>query len=128
MTANIAPLAYRELPRIRYEAMLVLQQNLGLQASRDVIERAVVELSDRLCKLELALYDRDFDAVQTLSVSLIAISTQIGLTEFADVASDLVFCIDCQEMTATHAVAARLLRLGESSMFEAAQFAELTGG
>lgn len=106
----------------------MLQENLGPQASRDVIERAVFEVSDRLCKLELALFGRDFDRVQTLAVGLIAISSQIGLVEFADVASDLVFCIDCGELTSTHAVAARLLRLGESSMFQAVQFAELAGG
>lgn len=128
MTKNIAPLAYKDVPRIQFEAMVLLQENLGPQTSRDVIERAVFEVSDRLCKLELALYDRDFDQVQTLAVGLIAISAQIGLAEFSDVASDLVFCIDCQEMTATHAVAARLLRLGESSMFQAVQFAEMTGG
>ncbi len=128
MTARIAPLAYRDMPNIQYEAMLILRENLGSEASRDVIERAVFEVSDRLCKLELALYDRDFDTVQTLAVGLIAISCQIGLVEFADVASDLVFCIDCKEMTATHAVAARLLRLGESSIFQAVQFADIAGG
>ena len=127
MTARIAPLAYRDMPNIQYEAMLILRENLGSEASRDVIERAVFEVSDRLCKLELALYDRDFDTVQTLAVGLIAISCQIGLVEFADVASDLVFCIDCKEMTATNAVAAPLLRLGERSIFEAGQFADIAG-
>lgn len=128
MTAKIAPLAHRETPRITYEAMLMLQQNLGLATSRDVIERAVFELSDRLARLELALEEDRLQAVQTLAIGMIAISTQIGLTEFADVAADLVFCIDCENTVAIQAVAARLIRLGERSMSQAVQFAETAGG
>ena len=127
MTAEILAPDYGTEPRIQYEAMELLLQNLGPKVSRDVIERAVCEIDGRMSTLQEALFEGELEPVQTIALRLTAISRQIGLAEFSDVAADLVQCIDRGDITATYAVAARLIRLGESSTFQAVQFAGMSG-
>lgn len=126
MTAEILAPDYRNNPRIQFETMELLLQNLGPKVSRDVIERAVYEIAGRMSRLQRALFDGELGRVRTSALRLTAISRQIGFAEFSDVATDLVHCIDRRDVTATYAVAARLIRLGESSMFQAVQFADMT--
>ncbi len=127
MTAEILAPDFGSEPRIQYEAMELLLQNLGPKASRDVIERAVFEISGRMSNLQEALSEGELGHVRTIALRLTAISRQIGLVEFSDVATDLVQCIGRNDITATYAVAARLIRLGESSLFQAVRFAGMTG-
>ena len=127
MTAEILAPDYRTKPRIQFEAMELLLQNLGPKVSRDVIERAVCEIDGRMGTLQEALFEGELEPVRTIALRLTAISRQIGLVGFSDVATDLVQCIDRGDINATYAVAARLIRLGESSMFQAVQFAGLSG-
>ena len=127
MTAEILAPDFGSEPRIQYEAMELLLQNLGPKASRDVIERAVFEISGRMSNLQKALSEGELGHVRTIALRLTAISRQIGLVEFSDVATDLVQCIGRNDITATYAVAARLIRLGESSLFRAVRFAGMTG-
>ena len=127
MAAEILAPDFGSEPRIQYEAMELLLQNLGPKASRDVIERAVFEISGRMSNLQEALSEGELGHVRTIALRLTAISRQIGLVEFSDVATDLVQCIGRNDITATYAVAARLIRLGESSMFQAVQFAGVSG-
>lgn len=127
MTAEILAPDFGSEPRIQYEAMELLLQNLGPKASRDVIERAVFEISGRMSNLQEALSEGELGHVRTIALRLTAISRQIGLVEFSDVATDLVQCIGRNDITATYAVAARLVRLGESSRFRAVRFAGMTG-
>jgi hypothetical protein len=127
MTAEILAPDYGAEPRIQYEAMELLLQNLGPKVSRDVIERAVCEIDGRLGTLQEALFEGELGPVRTIALRLTAISRQIGLVGFSDVATDLVRCIDRCDITATYAVAERLIRLGESSMFQAVQFAGMSG-
>ncbi len=127
MTAEILAPDFGSEPRIQYEAMELLLQNLGRKASRDVIERAVFEISGRMSNLQEALSEGELGHVRTIALRLTAISRQIGLVEFSDVATDLVQCIGRNDITATYAVAARLIRLGESSLFRAVRFAGMTG-
>jgi hypothetical protein len=124
MQQSVISLQRQEVPEIQTEALHILQRNLGREASRDVIERAIYELSDRLCQLEYCLKMEKLVKVRKLAVGMIAISDQIGMTSISMVCSDLVRCIDQQNATATAAVANRLINLGETSMFEAVEFAD----
>jgi hypothetical protein len=126
MTAEILAPDFGSEPRIQYEAMELLLQNLGPKASRDVIERAVFEISGRMSNLQEALSEGELGHIRTIALRLTAISRQIGLVEFSDVATGLVQCIGRNDITATYAVAARLIRLGESSLFRAVRFAGMT--
>ncbi|GHA47329.1 hypothetical protein GCM10008927_10180 [Amylibacter ulvae] len=119
---NIVQLGMSEVPAIRPEILVELQREMGLQNCQDVVERAVLELSDRLWNLENQLKQHNLSEVQRISNSLIAISQQIGLAEFAAVAQNLANSISQSDKTTVHAIAARLSRVGEASLFYALRF------
>ncbi len=127
MKSNIVPLRHLEAPAVQTEALYSLQASLGMNECRNVIERAVFELSDRLWLLQKALHDAEMKEVKRIARSLVAISAQIGLTEFSLVASDLADCIARGDIVSIGAVSARLIRVGERSLFLAVQFPEITG-
>ncbi|WP_099594349.1 hypothetical protein [Paramylibacter kogurei] len=119
---NIVHLGMSEMPAIKPEILTELQREMGLQNCQDVVERAVLELSDRLWNLENQLKKHNLPEVQRIANSLIAISQQIGLTEFASVAQSLANSISHADQTTVRAIAARLLRVGEVSLFYALRF------
>jgi len=123
----VVPLRHTDVPALQTDALYSLQAALGEDQSRDVIERAAYELSDRLWMLEKAMHDTDLDEVKRIAKGLIAISAQIGLTEFSLVASDLTDCIDRGDQVAIASVGARLVRVGEKSLYMAVSFPEVTG-
>ncbi len=127
MKNNIVPLNLDEDPLVHQDAIRVLQESLGVESSRDVVERAVFEISDRLCRLELAYYEGKLDEVGKLAGSLVSMSTQIGLLVFASVANGLSVSIRNDNRVAASALAARLLRLGESSLFCAVELSDRSG-
>ncbi len=127
MDSMVIALKHADVAVVQTEAMESLCTSVGEEESRDIIERAAVELSDRLWLLEKALHDHEMDEVKRISRSLVAISAQIGLSEFSQVADDLVNCIARNDAVAVAAVAARLVRVGERSLFVAVQFPEITG-
>jgi hypothetical protein len=127
MENEIVPLRHVDAPAMQTDALFSLQASMGVDESKDIIERAVFELSDRLWLLEKALHDTEIAEVKRLAKSLVAISAQIGLSEFSLVASDLTYCIQRDDPVAIQAVAARLVRVGERSLFLAVQFPEITG-
>jgi len=127
MTTNVIPLGFSEAPLVHCDAIETLQASLGQEPGRDVVERAVFEISDRLCKLELAFHAGDMEVVGRVSASLVCMSTQIGLLVFADVARGLAIAIGENQPVTAAALAWRLLRLGETSLFCAVELADRSG-
>ena len=127
MTDNVVLLTLKEAPLVQQDAITILQESLGVESGREVIERAVFEISDRLCRLELALCDSELEVVDKLSASMVAMSSQIGLVVFAQVAQGLSHVIQENDYVAAAALSGRLLRLGESSLFCAVELANLSG-
>ena len=125
MNTTIVPLRHTDAPAVQTEALQSLHASLGPDESRDVIERAVFELSDRLWLLQKALHDNEMDEVRRIARSMVAVSAQMGLTEFSLVA--VVNCIAKSDSVSIGAVAARLIRVGEGSLFVAVRFPENTG-
>lgn len=126
-TQNTVSLGVCQMPDVQPEAILALQKEMGVKSSQEVIERAAFELSDRLWLLEQAFNAKDMPNVRSIALSLIATSRQMGLIEFSNVAQTLADCISCADSTATHAVAARLIRVGEMSLYYVVQFPERSG-
>ncbi len=86
----------------------------------------VFHLTDRLGMLRVALGEgRDADA-QAIAARLAGLSEQVGLADFARVARDLDACLARGDRIATGAVSARLLRLGEESLFSVILYADQT--
>ena len=96
---------------------MVLRQSLGDERCREVVEEVVFHLTDRLGQLQSALDSDNAAEAQVLATRLASLSEQVGLADFARVARDLDACLGAADATATAAVAARLMRLGEDSLF-----------
>jgi hypothetical protein len=117
MGAQVYRLASHEDAVLDGSRIEVLKQSLGAARCREVVEEVVFHLTDRMSRLEAALGTDDAPEAVRLAARLASLSEQVGLADFARVARDLGACIDADDATATAAVLARLLRLGEESLF-----------
>lgn len=124
MGAELYQFASHEKLVLDVNRILVLRRSLGDQRCREVVEEVVFHLTDRLSLLELALAKGNTAEAQALAARLASLSEQVGLSVFARVARDLVQCLDASDATATAAVGARLIRLGEESLFEVILYTE----
>ena len=104
--------------------IMVLRQSLGDQRCREVVEEVVFHLTDRLGLLQSALAERNAAEAQVLASRLASLSEQVGLADFARIARDLCACLEAGDAVATAAVAARLTRLGEDSIFSVMLYAD----
>ena len=117
MGAELYQIAAHEDAELDMSRLIVLRQSLGDERCREVVEEVVFHLTDRLSQLQSALAEADHAAAQVLASRLASLSEQVGLADFARVARDLAACIEAEDGPATGAVGARLLRLGEESLF-----------
>lgn len=124
MGAVLYEIAAHENAVVDTARILVLRKSLGDQRCREVIDEVVFHLSDRLGLLQSALERGDIVETGVLAGRLASLSEQVGLADFARVCRDLLSCIEAGEATATAAVAARLFRLGEESLFSVMLYAD----
>ena len=117
MGAELYRIAAHEEAELDTSRLVVLRQSLGDERCREVVEEVVFHLTDRLGQLQAALDDGNAAEAQVLSTRLASLSEQVGLADFARVARDLAACLAAGDPIATAAVAARLMRLGEDSLF-----------
>jgi len=127
MDRDVSRLLVAENVRIQGEALNLLQRNLGTDGSQNVIERAVVEVAERMGAVEQALLDSDFDMLRKSARSLGSIGEQLGLLLMTKVAQDAVICAERQDMCALHAVVERLMRVGDASLAAVIDGASLPG-
>lgn len=113
---------FNEPANIQIATIQNLQSSLGAETSRDVVERAAFEVSDRLDRLEFALMQGDLKTTAKIASGLILISQQIGLEKFAAIAENLVQAVENQDFVATAAISNRLIRQGENALFDAVSF------
>lgn len=126
MGAELYQFAAHEEAELDTSRIIVLRQSLGDRRCREVVEEVVFHLTDRLGMLRVALSEgRDADA-QAIAARLAGLSEQVGLADFARVARDLDACLARGDRIATGAVSARLLRLGEESLFSVILYADQT--
>ena len=127
MNSKVRYLPLAEEPFVQGEAIQMLQEALGAETSRDVVELAVFEVSDRLCRLELAFYEGDLIEMRKIAQGLVGISSQIGLQSFSNTARNLADEIERSNFVNVAAITGRLLRLGERSLFCAVELADYPG-
>ena len=104
--------------------ILVLRQSLGDQRCREIVSEVVFHLTDRLGLLAQAMAAGDAAEALVLASRLASLSEQVGLSDFARVARDLGGCLAAGDPVATAAVEARLMRLGEDSLFSVLLYAD----
>ncbi len=124
MAAQLFHFASHEDAVLDTSRLLVLRQSLGDQRCREVVEEVVFHLTDRLGLLEAALRDGNPAEAQVLASRLAGLSEQVGLADFARVSRDLGQCLQAGDAVATAAVASRLSRLGEESLFTVILYAD----
>jgi hypothetical protein len=124
MGAELIELAAHEDAVLDTARIMVLRQSLGDQRCREVVEEVVFHLTDRISLLQKALDSGDGAEAQALASRLASLSEQVGLADFARVARDLGNCLDAADPVATGAVARRLLRLSEDSLFSVMLYAD----
>ncbi len=124
MGAELYQFAAHENPELDTSRIIVLRQSLGDQRCREVVEEVVFHLTDRLGTLRVALDTGDRAAAQAITARLASLSEQVGLADFARVSRDLGACLAADDRIAMGAVGARLLRLGEDSLFSVILYAD----
>lgn len=122
---NVVSMNPRGVPRMDLNSIAALRQELGQNDSQEIVERAAFELSDRLYLLNLAMSEKDHDQVGRMAKSIVAISEQIGLTEFSIAARNLSECILLCDVNAIAAVHARVANVGEMSLVYAVELCEI---
>ena len=126
MGAELYQFAAHEDPELDTSRIIVLRQSLGDQRCREVVEEVVFHLTDRLGMLRVALAEGNEAEAQVIATRLASLSEQVGLADFARVARDLGACLAAGDRIASGAVSARLLRLGEDSLFSVILYADQT--
>jgi hypothetical protein len=124
MGAELYHIASSESAALDTSRILGLRQSLGDQRCREVVSEVVFHLTDRLGLLQTALGAGDSAEAQVLASRLSSLSEQVGLSDFARVARDLADCLESGDEVAVAAVGARLMRLGEESLFSVILYAD----
>ena len=93
-----------------------LYAQLGTVGADGVVSRAMEELAVRLAKVESCYKKGQLDDMQRAARSMIAISDQIGMVTFAQVAKDVNTLAQAEDSAALAACVERLMRIGENSL------------
>lgn len=109
-------LKFDEAVRLDPEQLATLFRQLGPVGAENVIARAMEELAARLVDLRPMQRAGRLGDLSKRARSLVAISTQIGLSGFARVAGDVAVCAGREDGPALSATLARLERLADRSL------------
>lgn len=106
-----------EQVRVDADKLGQLYAQLGDRGAEDVVCRAMEELAARLGHADQHYRSADHAALRKNARSLAAIADQVGMHLLARVAQDVIGCVDSGDAVALGAVLARLVRVGERSLF-----------
>jgi len=99
-----------------------LKRELGEKRCRSIVDGMIFDVTESLCKLERLIIEEEFEAVEFLLDNVADVSSQLGLVCLTDVAADLKDCIKAENWVSVASVSARLIRLGEDSLFSLIEF------
>ena len=117
MTDQMVRITAQESALVDTSAVFGLQQSLGTPRCQELVEDAIYQITERLAVLERAVRQDDLEIALDAARTLIGLSVRIGLIRMSVVASDLCEVIADRDRPAVAAVTARLVRLGEDSLF-----------
>lgn len=103
-----------------------LRTREGDRSCRNKIDQMIFEATDLLCRVEENIKNGESEQAINDAKELILVSSGAGMICLNDVAYDIVDCLLSDNRIATHAVLARLLRLGEESLFALIDYTEQT--
>jgi len=124
MGAEIHQFVAREGVVLDTTRIALLRRSLGDQRTREILEEVTFHLSDRMGLLRAALDSGETVEAQALAARLGSLSEQVGLATYARVSRDLAACLGERDEVAAAAVAARLTRLADESLFSVIHYAD----
>ena len=105
-----------EQVNVDQDCLGLLYTQLGEVGAEDVVCRAMEELALRMSHSKKLHQAQDRAGLRKSVHRLIAIAEQIGMALVAQVAADVMACIDAEDDVATAATLSRLVRSGERSL------------
>ncbi|MEP5152440.1 hypothetical protein [Planktotalea sp.] len=105
-----------ELVRLDSERLELLYNQLGEDSADNVLCRAMEELAVRVKQSEKLYGAKNTMELRKTVNSLTAIADQVGLQALAQVAQDVVNCIDAADSVALSATFSRLIRCSDQSL------------
>ena len=113
---DIARLRIAEDVRIQMDALCMLQTGQTADGAHDALEWAVVEVAEHMGAVEQALQVGNLANLTTAAAGLDTVGEKLGFVLLARVARDAVTCARRGDMNALHAVAERLIRVGDATL------------
>lgn len=121
---NVINLCLAEPSAIDTDAVQMLKRELGEKRCRTVVDTIIFEITDALCRIERLVASGSLEDVATHVTKLSELSAQVGLICMIDVANDLNEAVLTNDGPACAAISARLIRLGEDSLFSLIEFTD----
>jgi len=116
MSDQVAVLSREETVRVDPVRLTELCNQLGQSEAEDLVCRAMEELAVRLSFAERQYRQGKHADMRQSVLALVNIADRIGMYSLSRVAGDVILCLDAGDSTATAAVVARLIRIGERSL------------
>ncbi|GIX12764.1 MAG: hypothetical protein KatS3mg118_0723 [Paracoccaceae bacterium] len=117
MTATVVRLKERDRELIDDEVFGVLRRTLGDSAAEDVIEDTAFLLVERLSRMEQLVHGGSLSEIDRLARSIADLAGRVGLRTMQRIAGDVSCCARRADVVALRAVVARMIRIGEDSLF-----------
>ena len=106
-------------PEVDCRMIAMLRVSMGEDECRELVDEVSFEVIDRLSRIERAVTSNDKDEVKNLALGIVNFASRIGLQEVVVAAHNLSKCVEFDDKTALCAVGARLVRVGEKSLYTA---------
>ncbi|WP_339108267.1 hypothetical protein [Thioclava sp. GXIMD4216] len=116
--ANVTKLRCNETVRIEQARIVALYAQLGQQAAERLMASAIEDLAMHMVAIDAAVQKNQLGAFDDAVTSLIPLARQVGMTKLEQVTRDLRDCMRAQDLVASRAVLARLMRIGDRSLSE----------
>ena len=121
---KVTSLCLCEPSAIDTAVVLEMKRVLGERRCRTMIDGAVFEITESLCEVERLVGAQNYSEIEERACRIIELSTQVGLVCMADVAADLLDCVENRNDVALAAVTHRLIRHGEEGLFALIDFTD----
>ena len=118
--ADIIVFRSNETPNINYDEVQLLFSELGIRQGLVVFERVLFDISDKLCQLELAVYENNLASANRIAKSLRVLCPQVGLECLSKVSESFIDAILHQNLDVLPSISNRMITLGETSLFQLA--------
>ena len=114
---RVTILALKEAVRVDADRLAGMYAQLGECSAEDAVCRAMEDLAVRLASAERLHRAGDWGGLAAAARGILPIATEIGMPLLGQVTRDVCSCLESGDAVALVATLARLLRVGERSLY-----------